>query len=161
MLTEADNPAIKNQLKVNKTIFSSLAVGLISFFIVVLVLIQNKEPSIGEELDNIFTIVVPVLGLVMMFSSRMIYNQLISRYDTSSNLLKKISYYRTAKIISWAMIESTCLLALLATMLTSNYLYIAVFIFLFGYFFLMKPSKESLIQDMRLSSEESDLILKS
>jgi hypothetical protein len=91
----------------------------------------------------------------------MIYNQLISRYDTSSNLLKKISYYRTAKIISWAMIESTCLFALLATMLTSNYLYIAVFIFLFGYFFLMKPSKESLIQDMRLSSEESDLILKS
>ena len=161
MLTEADNPAIKNLLKVNKTIFSTLAVGLISFFIVVLVLIQNKEPSIGEELDNIFTIVVPVLGLVMMFSSRMIYNQLISRYDTSSNLLKKISYYRTAKIISWAMIESTCLLALLATMLTSNYLYIAVFIFLFGYFFLMKPSKESLIQDMRLSSEESELILKS
>ena len=161
MLTAADNPTIKNQLKVNKTIFSSLAVGLISFFIVVLVLIQNKEPSIGEELDNIFTIVVPVLGLVMMFSSRMIYNQLISRYDTSSNLLKKISYYRTAKIISWAMIESTCLLALLATMLTSNYLYIAVFIFLFGYFFLMKPSKESLIQDMRLSSEESELILKS
>jgi predicted membrane channel-forming protein YqfA (hemolysin III family) len=124
-------------------------------------LTQNKEPSIGEELDNIFTIVVPVLGLVMMFSSRMIYNQLISRYDTSHNLLKKISYYRMAKIISWAMIESTCLLALLATMLTSNYLYIAVFIFLFGYFFLMKPSKESLIQDMRLSSEESDLILKS
>ena len=161
MLTAADNPAIKNQLKVNKKIFSSLAVGLISFFIVVLVLIQNKEPSIGEELDNIFTIVVPVLGLVMMFSSRMIYNQLISRYDTSSNLLKKISYYRTAKIISWAMIESTCLFALLVTMLTSNYLYIAVFIFLFGYFFLMKPSKESLIQDMRLSSEESDLILKS
>jgi len=161
MLTAADNPTIKNQLKVNKTIFSSLAVGLISFFIVVLVLIQNKEPSIGEELDNIFTIVVPVIGLVIMFSSRMIYNQLISRYDTSSNLLKKISYYRTAKIISWAMIESTCLLALLATMLTSNYLYIAVFIFLFGYFFLMKPSKESLIQDMRLSSEESDLILKS
>lgn len=98
---------------------------------------------------------------MMMFSSRMIYNHLISKYDVISNLPQKISHYRTAKIISWAIIESACLLALVATMLTSNYLYVAVFIFLFGYFFLMKPSKESLIQDMRLNSEESDLILKS
>jgi hypothetical protein len=161
MITTADNPAIKNQLRVNKTIYYSLAAGLLSFFIVALVFIQDKDPSAGKELDNIFTIVVPVFGLLVMFSSRMIYNQVIQKFDVSSSLHQKISHYRTAKIISWAMIESACLLALVATMLTSNYLYIAVFIFLYGYFFLMKPSKESLIQDMRLSSEESDLILKS
>lgn len=161
MITKADNSEIKNQLKVNKTIFYSLTIGLISFFIIALVFIQDKNPSSGKELDDIFTIVVPVIGLVMMFLSRMIYNQFISKYEASHNLTKKISHYRTAKIISWAIIESACLLVLVATVLTSNYLYVAVFIFLFGYFFLMKPSKESLIQDMRLNSEESDLILKS
>lgn len=161
MITTEDNSPIKNQLKVNKTIFFSLAAGLVLFFIVALVFIQDKDPATGIELNNIFTIVVPVIGLMMMFSSRMIYNHLISKYDVISNLPQKISHYRTAKIISWAIIESACLLALVATMLTSNYLYVAVFIFLFGYFFLMKPSKESLIQDMRLNSEESDLILKS
>ena len=161
MITTADNSVIKNQLKVNKTIFFSLAAGLISFFIVAVVFIQDKDPSAIKELDNIFTIVVPVIGLIMMFSSRLIYNHLISKYDAVRNLHQKISHYRTAKIISWAMIESACLLALVATMLTSNYLYVAVFLFLFGYFLLMKPSKESLIQDMRLNSEESDLILKS
>jgi hypothetical protein len=57
------------------------------------------------------------------------------------------------------MIEGASLFSLVAAMLTSNYLYIAVYIFLFGYFFLMRPSKESLVQDMRLNSEESDIIL--
>jgi len=161
MITTAVNSAIKNQLRVNKTIYYSLAAGLLSFFIVAIVFIQDKYPSAGNGLDNIFTIVVPVFGLLVMFSSRMIYNKVIQKFDVSSSLHQKISHYRTAKIISWAMIESACLLALVATMLTSNYLYIAVFIFLYGYFFLMKPSKESLIQDMRLSSEESELIQKS
>ncbi len=86
---------------------------------------------------------------------------MISKYDSASSLLQKITYYRTAKIVSWAMIEGGCFLALVATILTSNYLYVAVFIFLFGYFLLLRPSTESLIRDMRLNSEESDLILKS
>ena len=86
---------------------------------------------------------------------------MISKNDLGGSLLQKIGYYRTAKIVSWAMIEGGCFLALVATMLTSNYLYVVVFIFLFGYFVLMRPSNESLIRDMRLNSEESDLVLRS
>lgn len=160
-MTKVDNPEIINQFRLNMIIYYSLTVGLLLFFIVALVFIQDKDPSSGKELNAIFTMIVPFIGMLMMFSSRMIYNQMVQKFDVNSSLHQKISQYRTAKIISWAMIESACLLSLMATMLTSNYLYAVVFIFLFGYFFLMKPSKESLIQDMRLSSEESDLILKS
>ena len=152
---------IKNQIRITNTIYYSLVTGLLLFFIIVIVLIQDKDPSAGKDIDNIFTMVVPVFGLMMMFISRMIYNQMISKLDASSSLIHKLSRYRTAKIVAWAMIESACLLALVATMLTSNYLYVAVFIFLFGYFFLMKPSKESLVRDMRLNSAESEIILKS
>jgi O-antigen/teichoic acid export membrane protein len=160
-MTKADNPEIINQFRLNMIIYYSLAVGLLLFFIVALVFIQDKDPSSGKELNAIFTMIVPFIGLLMMFLSRVIYNQMVQKFDVNSSLHQKISQYRTAKIISWAVIESACLLALVATMLTSNYLYVVVFIFLLGYFFLIKPSKESLIQDMRLSSEESDLILKS
>jgi hypothetical protein len=160
-MTASEPAEIKNQIRITNTIYYSLVTGMLLFFIVVVVLIQDKDSSAGKEFDNIFNIVVPVFGLMMMFISRLIYNQMISKYDSSSSLIQKIYNYRTAKIISWAMIESACLLVLVATMLTSNYLYVAVFIFLFGFFFLMKPSKESLISDMRLNSDESDLILKS
>lgn len=157
----SNNPDIKNQLRVTNTIYYSLISGLLLFLIVVMVFIQDNDPTAGKELDNIFTFVVPIFGLMMMFISRMIYNQMILKFDSSANLLQKISHYRTTKIVSWAMIEGACFFALVATMLTSNYLYVAVYIFLFGYFFLMRPSKESLIRDMRLNSEESDLILES
>ncbi|OGU68216.1 MAG: hypothetical protein A2W30_09360 [Ignavibacteria bacterium RBG_16_36_9] len=160
-MTTYEPADIKNQIRITNTIYYSLVTGLLLFFIIVIVLIQDKDPSAGKDIDNIFTMVVPVFGLMMMFISRMIYNQMISKLDASSSLIHKLSGYRTAKIIAWAMIESACLLALVATMLTSNYLYVAVFIFLFGYFFLMKPSKESLVRDMRLNSAESEIILKS
>jgi hypothetical protein len=157
----SNNPDIKNHLRVTNTIYYSLITGLLLFFIVIMVFIQDNDPTAGKELDNIFTFVVPIFGLMMMFISRMIYNQMILKFDSSTNLLQKISHYRTAKIVSWAMIEGACFFAVVATMLTSNYLYVAVYIFLFGYFFLMRPSKESLIRDMHLNSEESDLILES
>ena len=160
-MTTYEPAEIKNQIRITNTIYYSLVTGLLLFFIIVIVLIQDKDPSAGKDIDNIFTMVVPVFGLMMMFISRMIYNQMISKLDASSSLIHKLSGYRTAKIIAWALIESACLLALVATMLTSNYLYVAVFIFLFGYFFLMKPSKESLVRDMRLNSAESEIILKS
>ena len=160
-MTTSQNAKIKNQFRVTGIIFYSLLVGLILFFVIVMVLIQDKVQETGNDLNMIFTFVVPVFGLVMMFISRMIYNQMISKYESGGSLTEKISYYRTVKIISWAMIEGACFLSLVATMLTSNYLYVAVFVFLFGYFFLMKPSKESFIRDMHLNSDESDLILKS
>jgi hypothetical protein len=160
-MTASEPAEIKNQMRITNAIYYALVTGLLIFFIVVIVLIQDKDPSTGKSIDNMFTIIVPVFGLMMMFVSRMIYNQMLSKIDAGSSLIQKISSYRTAKIVAWAMLESACFLALVASMLTSNYLYVAVFIFLFGFFFLMKPSKESLIRDMRLNSEESDLILKS
>ena len=160
-MTTSENPEIKNQKRITNTIYFSLVFGLLLFFIIVMILMQDKKIEGDNNLDMIFTFLVPLFGLMMMFISRMIYNQMVSKYDPAGSLLQKITHYRTAKIISWAMIEGGCFLALVATILTSNYLYVAVFIFLFGYFFLMKPSKESFIRDMHLNSDESDLILKS
>jgi predicted membrane channel-forming protein YqfA (hemolysin III family) len=160
-MTTPQNSEIINQLKVTNTIYYSMITGVILFFIVVMVFIQSKDPSEYKELNEIFRIVVPLIGLMTMFVSRMVYNKMVSKNTGGDDLLKKITDYRTAKIVSWAMIDGACFFSLVAAMITADYLYIAVFIFLFGYFFLMKPSKESFIRDMRLSSEESDRILKS
>jgi hypothetical protein len=156
----SDNSDIKIQINVTNIIYLALSAGLVLFFLITLFFIQGTNKEVNNDIDTIFTFLVPILGLMMMFASRMIYNQIISKYDSGKNLLQKILQYRNAKIISWAMIEGASLLALVARMLTSNYLYAAVFIFLFGYFILLRPSKESLIRDMRLNTDESDLIFK-
>ena len=156
-----ENPSIEAQLKVINLIFIAILSSMILFFAVVMIIIQNRNFPNSIELDKIFTFFVPVFGLLTMFLSRTIYKQMISKLDGSSSLTKKIAQFRTSKITSWAIVEGACLLSLVAAMLTSNYLYIVVFVFLFGYMFLIKPSKESLVRDMHLNSEESDLILRS
>jgi len=160
MLSEINNPELSNQFRTLNIIFYSLLFGMILFFIVVLFIHQSKDTVPNSELDLVFTLVVPLFGLLMMFASRIIYNQLISKNSSNKNLQQKISIYRSSKIIAWALIESACSLSIVAAMLSPNYLYLVVFIFLLGYLYFLRPSQESFVKDLRLSSEESDLILR-
>ena len=156
----SSNSEITNQLRVTKRIYSSIFTGLILFLIIVIVIIQDSNAEGGNNLDKIFTVIVPLFGLLMMVISKLVYTRMISGYLSETDLVKKIMRYRTAKIISWAMVEAACFFALIATMVTSNYLYVVVVIFMLGYLFMLKPSKESLVRDLQLNSAESDIILK-
>ena len=159
-MESAETEQIKYQLEITYTIYYALVLNLIVFFIVVIVILQNRDVEAPSKLDSIFTIVVPFIGFLVMLISRAIYNRMIANIDSGSNTLNKIVHFRKAKIISWALVEFGCIFALVASILTSNYLYIAVFILLFGYFIMLRPSGESLIRDMRLNLAESDLILR-
>ena len=156
----SSNSEIANQLRVTKKIYTSIFTGLLLFLIIVIVISQENNADSGNSLDKVFTVIVPLFGLLMMVFSKMVYNKMVSGYLSGTDLVEKIMRYRTSKIISWAMVEAACLFALVATMLTSNYLYIAVVIFLLGYLFMLKPSKESLIHDLQLNTTESNLVLK-
>jgi hypothetical protein len=156
----SSNSEIANQLRVTKKIYTSIFTGLLIFLIIVIVISQENNADGGNSLDKVFTVIVPLFGLLMMVFSKMVYNKMVSGYLSGTDLVEKIMRYRTSKIISWAMVEAACLFALVATMLTSNYLYIAVVIFLLGYLFMLKPSKESLIHDLQLNTTESNLVLK-
>lgn len=161
MLKPNESSEITNQLKITSIIYFALIMGLVAFFVIAIVVKQGILQESNNKVDNVFVFVIPIFGLMMMLTSWMIYNQLISKIKSETNLLHKIIQYRTFKLISWAMIESACILALVATLLTSNYLYIVVFIFLLGYFILLRPSKESLVRDLSLNSDESEIIFKS
>ena len=156
----SESAELKNQNKITNTIYYALSLNLIVFFIVVMVILQNGDVEAGSKLDSIFTFIVPLIGFLVMMISRAIYNKMVANIDSGINTLNKITHFRKAKIISWALVEFGCIFALVATIITSNYLYIAVFILLFGYFIMLRPSGESLVRDMRLNSEESDFILR-
>lgn len=154
-----NNSELKNQFKLLIMIHISLVAGMLLILLVVLVLIQGNRLIVNIELDKIFTILVPVYGLIIMFISRFIFSVIISGYSAGTDFAQKIVKYRLAKIVSWALLESGCIFALVAAMLTANYLYVAVFIFLLGYFVMLRPSKQSLICDLHLSLNEADLIV--
>lgn len=151
---------LKIGFKLNNILFSALAIGQIFIFLIFVFMVEigNKEPD--KELDNILLFIVPFFGFIMMFLTRFVYIQNLLRVSSDDSVENKLSKYRLYKIISWAMLESAGLLCLIAFFLTANYLYVAVFIFIFGFFLFSRPSKESFVTDMQIPGPIKETILR-
>ncbi len=151
---------ISEQLRVTGIIYGALIFGLITFFAIALFIVENKNIEPIQSINEIFKFLIPIAGFAVMFLARSIYNKNISSVNFSEDLLAKITKYRTIKIIQWAQIESGAFLSLVGFILTGNYLYAIVFLFLLGFFILIKPSKEQFIKDLKISSEQDKIFSK-
>lgn len=152
-----DDNNISEQFRLTGIIYGALIIGLITFFAIALFIVENKMVEPIQSIDEIFKFIIPIAGFAVMFLARSIYNKNISSFNFSEDLLSKISKYRTFKIIQWAQIESGAFLSLVGFILTSNYLYAIVFLFLLGYLILIKPSKEQFINDLKISDEQDKI----
>jgi hypothetical protein len=110
-------------------------------------------------MDNLFQVIIPILGLVIMFLSRYIYQKQVTKVDKESNIISKLNFYRTFKIISFALNEGVGFLALICFIITGNYLYIVIFIFLIGFMLMIRPSREGFVTDFKISGNDADHIL--
>ncbi len=154
MNTEGVN-SIPQHHKVNNILFLAMLIGQLLFMAIAVFVVQNRNMGIPDkELDQIFIILVPVFGMTAMFISRFIYNKKIESIKNENDKLKKIIAYRASKIISWAIVESSVLFSLVIYLLTGNNVFIAVAVFLIGYFIMNRPSREQFKEVCNLS--ESD-----
>ncbi len=155
-----DDNNISEQFRVTGIIYGALIFGLITFFAIALFIVENKNIEPIQSINEIFKFLIPIAGFAVMFLARSIYNKNISSVNFSEDLLAKITKYRTFKIIQWAQIESGAFLSLVGFILTGNYLYAIVFLFLLGYLILIKPSKEQFINDLKISGEQDKIFSK-
>ncbi len=155
-----DDNNISEQFRVTGIIYGALIFGLITFFAIALFIVENKKIEPIQSINEIFKFLIPIAGFAVMFLARSIYNKNISSVNFNEDLFAKIAMYRTFKIIQWAQIESGAFLSLVGFILTSNYLYAIVFLFLLGYLILIKPSKEQFINDLKISSEQDKIFSK-
>jgi hypothetical protein len=145
---------ISEQFRVTRIIYGALIFAMITFFAISLFIVENKKNEPIQSIDEFFKLLIPLAGFAVMFLARSIYNKNISSVNYNDDLLSKISKYRTFKIIQWALVESVGFLSIVGFIITGNYLYAIVFLFMLGYFFLIKPTKEQFIKDFKISSDQ-------
>ena len=155
-----EHQKISEHFKVTYIIFLALLTGMILVFIISLWIVQSDEFLPRTDMDNVLQILIPLSGLTMMFISRYIYRKQIAKVDRNIDLISKLNFYRTLKIISFALIEGTGFLALIGFMITANYLYVFVFVFLIGFLFMIRPSREGFVSDFQISPDEAENILR-
>ncbi len=132
---------IKESLQANYVIWLFLLIGQIVFFLVSLVLTLKIKKEFEQDFSNILLVIGIFLPMALIFISLNIFNQRIQEIDKSINLIEKISQFRTASIIRWALIEACVFLNLVFALADGQkYHFLLAFIFL-GFFFSTLPSR--------------------
>lgn len=157
---EFNKQDFENNFRVTTIVFSALAVGQLLMLAVFIFVHKDSSAPINSSLDNVFTFIVPLAGLFSMFLSKFLYGQNILKTEQAESTALKLNKYRTYKIISWAVLESAALFSLVAFFATANYLYVVVFIFVFGFFLFNRPSKEGFVTDMQVTGPVKEAILR-
>jgi hypothetical protein len=132
-------------------IYIAVFLGQVVSFVIALILVENGIINPVQSADGLFKIMIPAVGIGAMFAANRNYNKNITGVNKNDVLIIKLTKYRSSKIIQWAIIEASSFLSLLGFILTSDYLYVIVFLFMLGFIILIRPSKEQIRKDLNIS----------
>lgn len=135
-----------------KIIFIALASGQIIYFLTASVLLMNEIVETNKEYSTVMGFVVPILVVLMVVASKLLYNYLINSKQQDTSQAEKINIYRTGNITRFALIEGANLISITAYLITGDFLYAGLFVIVIGIFFINYPSKEKFMAEFGLSS---------
>jgi len=145
------------QFKIAIIIYGALIIGQLIFFAIALFIVEKNVVESVQYLDDIFQVLIPILGLFVMILVRSIYNKNLSSVNSNEDVNSKIVKYRGFKIFQWVLVESVSILSIIGLIITSNYLYAVVFLFMLGFFILIRPSKEQFFNDFKISNDQKNM----
>ncbi len=150
----------------NATIFKSLSlihkamlVGQIVFTVVMFVLVYRKELSpIFSEHEKTIQIVALVFSALAIFIGNSLFKKklaLMNGYNTT-DAKTKLTQYRSACLMQWALLEAGCLINGVGLLLTSNYAFLALVVVLLLYFAMLIPVKNRIAAQLNLQISDLD-----
>lgn len=141
-----------------KIVHIALVVGIV-FFTLVSILLQIKGfGTVGQEIDNVLLIVVPIFALIGIFASTLVFKNKLNGIRKKSSLKEKMEEYRSALIIKFALIEGPSFFVVVSYLLTGNYIYLGILVILIIVFLIYTPNKTKFINDLELTKNDSELI---
>jgi hypothetical protein len=142
-----------------KIVLYSLVAGLVLFALIVFFL--NSIDALGNnttDLKNTFLLLIPVFVVGGLIASRVAFRKRLETIDRSSGLSTKLSDYRSALIVQFALLEGPAMLATIASLVTGEMLFLLFTVFIIGYFLTAIPGKEKIIRDLNLDLKEEAIL---
>ena len=140
-------------IKVLKIIHAALVLGLLVFGAAAYFSGEGFVTQFSVEGDY-YIYLVPSIAVLAYFGSKLLFKQELSKIDNSEVVKQKFAKYQAASILKFALIEGAALLALFQFMSTRYSLYFTIAICLIVYLAFQNPTKNKLIQDLNLRSDE-------
>ena len=147
-----------NYLKSLQVICRALLLGQVMFLAVAIYLKYNNIfGGAMREYDKVLQLIALGVSFVFVWTGFRLFNKKMAEIKAGNiNFDEKLSRYRSAAVMQWAMTEAASILTIVCFMITGNYAFsglTVVLIFIFsGYY----PLKARLVTQMGLSSEEAE-----
>ncbi|MBB4808031.1 hypothetical protein HNP38_003371 [Chryseobacterium defluvii] len=152
METQYNNMSPASFLKQANTIFFALLAGMV----IVGGMMYMMEPGKSFDFDfrNPLLILMVTLMIAGIFASNFLYHSFRNRIELKDPLSVKITKIRQALIIRFALIEGPAMSGVIFYMMEYNLAFLMLSALIVFYFVTLKPSKDKLMDDMNLTSEE-------
>lgn len=112
----------------------------------------------GKELNFGLIYTVPIFAIAGTLASNLVFKQKLKDCINKTSLKEKLTYYRSALIIKFAIIEGCAFFAIIGYLLTGKLVYLGILGLLLIVFMVYKPTKEKSIVDLELNQAERQLI---
>jgi hypothetical protein len=114
----------------------------------------QMEVDAGKELGEILPIVALGLAIAGVAASHFLFSKRLETLRQRDGLAQKLQDYRSALILRWALLEGPVMLAIIAYMLTGNFLLLILIAAVVILFIFFRPSRSRALQDLQLPHDE-------
>jgi hypothetical protein len=134
--------------------FFALLAGQIFYFLVSFFLVMTNSVVVDKDYDSLIGFMVPIIVVILVVGSKLLYSRLVNRKIKESSLDEKIFSYRTSNIIKFALLEAANLLSVTLYLITGDFLYVGMFIIVTALYLMNIPDKEKFIVEYELNRED-------
>lgn len=141
-------------------VYYGLLIGQVIFGLLTVYLINYIQISPeGNDLKDVFLYIVPFFVVGGVIASYLVFNNRLKAIDPGCGLTLKLTEYRSALIVRYALLEGPSLFCIVTYLVTGYIVFILLAAFIIFIFLTIKPSRERAIRDLKPNADEEKAIL--
>jgi len=145
-------------IKQSQIICAALIIGQLFFLGVAFFVTNQNGGGFGDQeaLDKVLSFVVAALGSGSILGSYVVFNSKLTNIKTSADIEQKLTQYRAAQIVRWALLEGPSFFSIIAYIITGDILFVLVSIAIILLFIPTFPTMNRFEKDLELTWEEKN-----
>lgn len=153
----SDKMSLDENLRNNLVVWAAMLIGQVFFCAIAIYLVKYGAMNIEQtDLNEILLYIVPLIAVGCFSASYFLFKQRIIALKDIADLNTKIANYRSALILKWALLEGPSFFAIVAYLLTGNYLLLCVAVVIIIIFILTMPNQARFESDLELSWQDKN-----
>ncbi|HSC39950.1 MAG TPA: hypothetical protein VLD19_18835 [Chitinophagaceae bacterium] len=143
-----------NEFKALQILHMAMLTGMALFAVVAVFLVTKGLIPANKALEKPLQVVALLVSVGSTAAGFALFNKRIKSIQPTDTVASRITIYRAAAILRWALIEFPVLLSIISFILTGNYAFLALAIALILVFVVVRPAKPVIIFLLQLNEKE-------